>query len=612
MSDQLTPRAQEPSTRPVLAAALGLVAALASFDASAAPQSRLLRVDPRASMSDGAPVLTTVVELVQTKPYSQVTSACAEITGDGNLDCISEALLKPEALYTPLKWMDENAYFTVTVDGRDMPTTFVSRAKWGESKAQEGIGTAWLLMVDAGNSMGGRFRDAKEVARAFVNSMTPNDVVNIMFFNDNSVVRPSGWLTKKAAAVAHIDGVERTYPDQGRTRQLMSIIKTGATDAFTELGNAGGVLGPMHQAMVILSNGSGGSDSSSAAPSATVLKNYLTGGRFPEDNKTLPKAPVPIVSVWFPYTETEELRANARQFMVELANPEIGGFYNIVREGQAATKANRIVDSVRRRFDQMHVVKWRVPCVAPTVQQTFKLVWKSTDPPIAGDNFIDVPVGIDPTVWPLDVEVEKTQQAATKDKVHPGGKVRVFGNFCWGTDKQRAKLYLVPADQELPETLKGKGVDDARKAQQELVALKLVGNSSDADETYAEFEVPDNEKFLQLIDKKKKSYSARLVVYDAKLGRTSAVTSDRVLTLAAQKKPVNYLLIGAGTFGGVVLVLLLINVLKGGGRGGRRGGGGAPRPMMPGPGVGPGMGPMGPGMGPMGPPGPGQGYPPRR
>jgi hypothetical protein len=430
--------------------------------------------------------------------------------------------------------------------------------------------------------------------------MTANDVVNIMFFNDNSIVKPSGWLTKKALAAAHIDSVSHTYPDQGRTRQLMNIIKTGATDAFSELGNAGGVLGPMHQAMVILSNGSGGTDTGSASPTATILKNYLTGGRFPEENKTLPKAPVPIVSIWFPYSETEELKANARQFMIELANPEIGGFYNIVRDGQSG-KATRIVDAVRRRFDQMHIVKWRVPCVAPTIQQTFKLVFKSTDPPIAGDNFIDVPVGIDPTAWPLDIDYDKTTRSA-KEKLYPGGSVRIFGNFCWGTDKQRAKLYLIPRDQELPESLKGKSVDEAKKAQQELVSQKLVGSATDSDATYVEFALPDNEKFLQLIDKKKKTYAARLVVYDSKLSRTSAVTADKVLTLPAKKKPLNYLLIGGGTFGGVVVLLLLINVVRGGGgRGGRT----APRPVVaPGPHPHRGQGPMGPGPG-----GPGYGPP---
>src|SRR5260221_9259748 len=178
-----------------------------------------------------------------------------------------------------------------------------------------------------------------------------------MFFNHSSIVRPSGWIAR-AQALTHIDGVTHTYPAQGRTRQLANIIKTGATDGFQELGNAGGVLGPMHQAMVVLSNGAGGTDISSGAPVAGLLHNYLTAGRFPEENKTLPKTPVPVVSIWFPYTQTEEEFQNAHQFMMDLANPEIGGFYNIVRDGQSG-KAPRIVDAVRHRFDQMNIIKWR-------------------------------------------------------------------------------------------------------------------------------------------------------------------------------------------------------------------------------------------------------------
>jgi hypothetical protein len=595
--------------RRLSSAAAACALALSASSAVAAPQAHILRIDPRASMADGSPVLTTVIELVQNKPYGQVTSACGELPGAAGadaaqLDCISEALLKQEALYTPLKWLEDNAYFTVKVDGRDMPTTFVSRDRWGEKKTEEGIGTAWLILIDAGASMGSRFPEAKDVARAFVSSMTQHDIVNIQFFNDNSIVRPSGWVGR-AQASAHVDSVTRVYSDQGRTRQLMGIIKQGATDAFQELGNAGGTTGPMHQAMVILSNGSSGTDVSSAAPTANILRQYMTDGRFPADNKTLPKAPVPIVSIWFPFLETEESYRNARVFMSDLVNHEIGGYFNIVRDGQSS-KAPRIVESVRKRFDQMHIIKWRVPCVAPTIQQTFNLVFKGTNPVIAGDNFIDVPVGIDPTAWPLDIDYEQTKQAAAKKKdfLVPGGSVRIIGNFCWGTDKGRAKLYLIPKDQDLPESLKGKSLEEAKKAQQELVASKLVGNAVDSDNTYAVFELPDNEKFLRLIDKKKKTYDARLVVYDAKLSRTSAVTTDKVLTLPAKKKPRNYLLIGGGTFAGVVVLLLLVNLFRGGGGRARRPAT-APRQMTAPPG--PGMGP--PGGGPMGPP-PGFGGPP--
>src|SRR5258708_23775212 len=36
-------------------------------NASAAPEAHILRIDPRASQTEGAPVLTTIIELVQNK-----------------------------------------------------------------------------------------------------------------------------------------------------------------------------------------------------------------------------------------------------------------------------------------------------------------------------------------------------------------------------------------------------------------------------------------------------------------------------------------------------------------------------------------------------------------
>jgi hypothetical protein len=385
--------------------------------------------------------------------------------------------------------------------------------------------------------------------------------------------------------------VPRTFPTQGRTRQLLSILKQGATDGFKDLGNVGGsVTVPMHQAMVVLSNGASGTDVAGASPAAEMLKQYMTKGRFPEDNQSLPKAPVPIVSVWFPSVQTEELYQNARQFMENLANTEIGGFYGILREGQAA-KAATIVTSVRRRFDQMHIIKWRVPCVAPTVGQSFRLEFKDTDPQIAGDaSFANVPVGIDPSTWPLEIDFEQTLAEAKKEKLYPGGTVRIYGNFCWGADAKRAKLYMIPKNQPAPTTLKGKSVDEARKVQQQLIASKMVGKAISSDASYVEFEVPDNPKFLQ--SKGKDKYEARLVVVDTSSYRSSAITADKILTLPAMKKPLNLWLIGGLTFGGVVLLLLVIQIFRGGG-GRRRGGAGAQRPMVPQPPA-PGM-PGGPG-----------------
>jgi hypothetical protein len=589
---------------PVLVAAL-LSLMLGTLPTLAAPEAHLLRIDPRASLVDGAPILTTVVELVQHKRMSEITSQCAVQTGNAQFDCISAALEKPQSTYSPFKFPEKNAIFTVTVDGVDMPAKFVSGTRWSDAKNEDGVGTAWLILVDAASSMGSQFDEARQVAKAFVNKMGPQDIVDVMFFNDRAVVRDSKWVDKKGAAAGFIDSQTRTYPRQGRTRPLFNIIKQAATDGFKELGNAGTKIKvPMHQAMVVLSSGVSGGDAGSASQVALALRQFLTKGRFPEDNQTLPKAPVPVVSIWFPRREYEEFFQNARQFMENLANTEIGGFFSILREGQAS-RATRIVDNVRRRFDQMHIVKWRVSCVAPTIGQTFKLVFKNTNPPIAGDNFINVPVGIDPTTWPLDIDEETTQREAKKNKLYPGGNAKIYGNFCWGSDHKRAQLYMIPKNQPAPTTLKGTSMEDAKKAQKQLIASNMVGKADSAGDTFVEFEIPDSTKFLA---GKGKKMSARLVVVDTRSYRTSAITADKILTLPATKKPLNLLLIGGLTFGGVVLLLLVIQIFRGGGRSSRRrgGGGGTPAPVVAG------QGPThGHGGYPPGPPPPGGGYPPQ-
>jgi hypothetical protein len=591
----------------LIAAVLALVTMVAGA-AHAAPQAKILRIDPRASLVDGAPILTTVIELVQSKRVSKVIGHCAAQTGNAGLDCMADALERPEATYSPFKFPGNNALFTVTVDGRDMPTTFLSAEKWGDSKSKAGVGTAWLILIDAAHSMRGRFDGAKSVAKAFVNTMGPHDIVNVMFFNDRAVVSDSTWIDKKAKAASFVDSVPRTFPPQGRTRPLFNIIRQAAADGFQELGNAGtNITVPMHQSMVVLSNGVSGADTGSPAQSALALRDFMNKGRFPDDNTTLPKAPVPIISVWFPAKQVEEFFQNARQFMENLANVEIGGFYSIVREG-GESRAPRIVKAVRKRFDQMHIVKWRVPCIAPTVGQTFKLVFKATQPVIAGDNFINVPVGIDPSTWPLDIDVEQTVASAKKDKVHPGGKVKVYGNFCWSSDAKRAQLYMIPKNQPAPQSLKGRSIEEAKKAQKTLIASNMVGKALSSGDTFVEFEIPDTKKFLS---GKGKKLTARLVVVDTRAYRTSAITADKILTLPAEKTPLNLLLIGGLTFGGVVLILLVIQIFRGGGGGSRRRRSTAaprPAPAPPGP-----MPPVGGGYGapPPGGPPPGGYGPPR-
>ena len=566
----------------LVAAALSLIALIAGARrASAAPEAHILRIDPRASQVDGSPVLTTVMEIVQNKRVSDLTASCATLTGDGNLDCVANALEAPGALYSGFDFPEKNAILTVTVDGTDTPAKFVSKARWGDSTKEPGVGTAWLILIDAASTMGPRFDEAKAVANTFVANMGPNDIVDVMFFNDRAVVQDSHWINNKQAASGFIAGVPRTYPTQGRTRPLFNIIKTAATDGFKELGNAGQqIVVPMHQAMVVLSNGSAGADPSSTAAASNLLREYLTKGRFPENNEVLPKTPVPVVSIWFPSKIIEEFGANAREFMEGLANTEIGGFFSIVRDRQESRAAN-IVNSVRTRFNKMFIVKWQVSCVAPSITQTFKLFFSNTNPPIAGDaTFQNVPVGIDPTTWPLDIDREATERAAKKSPAQPGGSFKVFGNFCWGGNANRAELYMVPKNQAAPATLQGGNLDDAKKAQRTLIESGMRGKAVSAGDSVVEFELPNSEKFLV---GKGDQMTARMIIYDNQARRTSAVTAEKILTVKAKEADLPFLLIGGITFGGVVLILLVVSGARGGGRRPRGGAGAAaPRPIVAG------------------------------
>jgi hypothetical protein len=550
--------------------------------ASAAPEAHILRIDPRTSQSEGAPVLTSVIELVQNKRLSEAIADCASLRGDAQLDCQSEKLEAPQALYSPIAPFPETAaIFTVTVDGEDRPATFVApKARWGESLAQPGVGTAWLILIDASGTMGSRFEDAKTVARAVIDSMTANDIVDVMFFNDRQVVSDSKW--QPASAKTQVDGfvnaLKSTYPAQGRVRPLFNIIKQGATDGFRELGNVGSKVNvPLHQAMVVLSNGAAGADAQSNGPGASLLSQYLEKGRFPEDNTVLPKTPLPVISVWLPSGGFDEFRANAQEFMQGLANPDIGGFYDVIRAGQGAAKAPKLVTTVRTRFNQMHIIKWRVSCINPSITQSFKLVFTNTTTPIAGDStFKDVPLGIDPTAWPLDVNVDYTKQNADRNPIEPGGKFTVYGDFCWGGDKGRAEVYFISAGTQPPATLQGTDIEAAKRTQQQLIASGLRGQALQSSDRDVVFEAPDKDNILSGSGS---STITRFVVYDNKAKRASGVTAASILTTRAQPKSLPLLLIVGVLFGLVVVTLLLVIAFRGGKR---RPTGPAPAPVVAG------------------------------
>jgi hypothetical protein len=542
-----------------------LCVTLASTVAWGAPEAKLLRIDPRTSLESGHPIITTVIEVAQSKRVSEAVADCAGLANDAQLDCMSNALEKQNALYQTIPFPAKNALFMVSVDDMDRPAKYISHAKWGESGREPGVGTAWLILVDADKRMAASFQDAKQLASRFVAAMGPNDIVNLMFFNDRQVVRDSQWLptSKQSQAIKLVDSIKDTYVSTGRNRSLLTIIKTAATDAFKALGNVGNsVKVPMHQAMVVLSTGFGGTDPSTSGPGALELQKYMTTGRFPPENTALPKTPVPVISVYFPAATYDEFRNNSLDFMQNLANPEIGGFFSVMRKGEAK-RADDIVRAVRGRFATMNIVKWKVSCIASKITQSFKLVFNNTNPPIVGDTtFEDVPIGIDPTTWPLDVDRTQTT-SSIGDGVYPGGRFKIFGDFCWGGDKSRAEVYFLPAGSTPPSDLKTTDLESARRAQKQLISQGMRGTAIETADAFVEFEAPDSDKIIHGAGSRG---VARLVVFDNKAARTSGVTADSILELKATTAPFPLMWALGGSFAVTVLALLLVVLFRGNGR----------------------------------------------
>ncbi|MCL2451220.1 MAG: hypothetical protein FWD17_19920, partial [Polyangiaceae bacterium] len=418
-----------------LCQALAVLAVAFESDARATPEAHILRIDPRTGLKNNKPLLTTVVEVVQFKRLSDALAPCASVTGAATLPCWSDQLEKPGALWEPFPFPEQNARLLVKVAGEDRLTRFADKAQWGKAQNQPNVGTAWLVAVDASSGMGARFGDARAIAHELIEQMQPNDLMDVMFFDDLQVVRDTHWKAfKQRAELANaLNEVKSPSASHGRDRPLFSQIKTMTQDAFGSLGNSDEPdTVPLHQAMVVLSNGAGRGDPESASPSADVFHQYLDRGRFPDDNTSLPKTPLPVISIWLPNPSslTESIyRNNEAQFMQALANPEIGGFFDIVGEGDGDKKSKTIIGLVRARFNAMWLVHWTMSCINPSVDQSFNLVFDNTHPTIAPDGtFKEVPVGMDPTQWPLDVDVAKTVKAAQDGPLYPGGQVTIYGD----------------------------------------------------------------------------------------------------------------------------------------------------------------------------------------
>ncbi len=118
------------------------------------------------------------------KRMSDVTGKCATLAGDAALDCISNALEQPGALYSSIEFLEKNAVFTVTVDGSDVPAKFESKALGRERRQETGSAPPGLVLVDAGRLDEPPLRRGQAWPGRSSTPWGTNDIVDVMLFND--------------------------------------------------------------------------------------------------------------------------------------------------------------------------------------------------------------------------------------------------------------------------------------------------------------------------------------------------------------------------------------------------------------------------------------------
>jgi hypothetical protein len=158
---------------------------------------------------------------------------------------------------------------------------------------------------------------------------------------------------------------------------------------------------------------------------------------------------------------------------------------------------------------------------------------------------------------------------AKRGAVYPEGEFKIYGDFCWGGDKDRAEVYFLPAGQPIPTALTGTDLDQAKRTQQQLIAMGMKGVALEASDTFVKFQAPDKDKILHGSGDQA---VVRLVVYDNKARRASGVTADSIIELKGSTAPLPIMLILGSLFGLVVVALLVIVIVRSGGK--KRGGGG--------------------------------------
>lgn len=573
--------------------------------------AKFIRIDPEPTTDEklGTPVIPMLVELGTPTPINSFAEGCFASTGSkisqNGLTCMSNKIQK-EGYVKQYEFPTENAVVMSIVGDESKPMKVMDAIPFKEAAAPN-AGVAWLILIDASSSVGTRWPEMQETAIALINSMGPNDAVQVRVMDDVSVKARTKWISSgaKGKAVNTVKGVGAAFKGSASVDSLISRIEKETVGGFQALFKDGvegaeeGII-PLVQSVVILSDGGDTSAAGFAGGTkAQVIHEKLVKGDLGIAEGM--RLPIPVVSIWFPENQwagtlAATRRENEYQWMSNMATPEVGGYFDIVQDGETG-KGARIAKVVRARFDNMYYVEVKASCLSTTGEQKFKLVFQDTKSKILPDTWSNVPIAFNFTKWLLAIDKKKTEETASKNPLKPGENFKVFGEFCWGSNTGAAEAYFVTeADAaEVKKASADKTGEEAKKLLQSLSAKGQKAQTVSASHTEAEFKVPNTPS---LFENKAESFSLNVVILDNKALRVSARDKTGLLVLRAQKAPINKFLIIGAVGGGVVLILLIAILARGGGGNGRakRRKGGAPPAPGPMPGQPPSPAPVAPAM----------------
>jgi hypothetical protein len=586
-------------------ASVALIASLTSLAARAHAEtlsSHFLRIDPEPTVDEktGTPVIPMLIEVGAQIPITDFSDGCftggtgAKVNKEA-LECMS-AKIERDGYEKQREFPEKNAHIVSIVEGSPQPMEIVSSVAFKDATAPN-AGVAWLIIMDASSSVGARWDEMRDVATHLIKSMGPQDAVKVRIMDDHDTREQTPWLSdaKKGAALALIAKINETYKNGGPVDALIARIEKETVGSFQSLlkdGVQDTDAIPLMQSLVILSDGGDTTGNSFAGgQTAQLIHQKLVKGELDvADNLRMP---IPVVSIWFPVNTwgglgglEDQKRNNEYQWMSNIATPEVGGYFDIVMDGDTG-KGARIAKKVRERFNHFAYVEAKATCLDISGDQTFKLAFEGTKSRILPDSWSKIGIAYNFTKWLLYVDKQKTEEVARKKPLQPGETFDVYGEFCWGANTGAAEAYFV-TEADAPDVKKAASDRTGKKAKELLTSLAAKGQKAETisvSPLTAKFRVPTT---AALFDNKPESFALNVVLLDNKALRVSANDKSGLLVLKAQKAPLPKALIVGAVGGGVVLILLVAILARGGGSGGgstnarkksRRGG----TPPTPGP-----------------------------